>query len=331
MSAIKTGPSPARLDLSISSYDMLRSRLFARVSVETVRSGGMTPSTSIRGAFDSARRQVAGSISPGKIESRGLVDGVVHRIGRNIVSGQLKPGDTLPNESTLCEQLGVSRSVLREAVRVLVSKGLLERKSGLGTRVCPPEAWSLLDTEVLDWLSCAEPRDRFIRELFGLRRLVEPGIAALAAESMGAADLEELEACHREMISAGDDIDRFFEPDFRFHRIILRSVNNSLVHALGSTIAQALEINLRLSLAAPLGQQRSVPQHAAILDAIRQRNPEAAREATIHLINEAEKDASQALAESRKPEDRAQLRRQRSAHENAAISERLQGRRTTWK
>jgi len=103
------------------------------------------------------------------------------------------------------------------------------------------------------------------------------------------------------------------------------------VHALGSTIAQALEINLRLSLAAPLGQQRSVPHHAAILDAIRQRNPEAAREATIHLINEAEKDVSQALAESQKPEDRAQLRRQRSAHENAAISERLQGRRTTWK
>jgi GntR family transcriptional regulator, galactonate operon transcriptional repressor len=288
------------------------------------------PEHANQAAFDSARRHVAGSISPGKIESRGLVDGVVHRIGGNIVSGQLKPRHTLPNESALCEQLGVSRSVLREAVRVLVSKGLLERKSRLGTRVCLPEAWSLLDSEVLDWLSCAEPRDRFIRELFGLRRLVEPGIAALAAESMSAVDLGELEACHRDMISAGNDVDRFFEPDFRFHRIILRSVNNSLVHALGSTIAQALEINLRLSLAAPLGQQRSVPQHGAILDAIRQRNPEAAREATIHLINEAEKDVWQALAESRKPDDRAQLRHQGSAQKNAAISELLHGRRATW-
>jgi DNA-binding FadR family transcriptional regulator len=253
----------------------------------------------------------------------------VNRIGRNVVSGQIKPRDTLPNESALCEHLGVSRSVLREAVRVLVSKGLLQRKSRLGTRVCPPEDWSLLDSEVLDWLSSAEPRERFIRELFGLRRLVEPGIAALAAESMSAADLGELEACHRDMISAGDDVDRFFEPDFRFHGIILRSVNNSLVHALGSTIVRALEINLRLSLTAPLAQQRSVPQHAAILDAIRQRNAEAAREATMRLINEAEEDAWQALGESRKGENRARLRRQRSVGSNVAMSEQLQGRRTT--
>jgi len=141
-----------------------------------------------------------------------------------------------------------------------------------------------------------------------LRRAVEPAIAALAADSMSAADLTALEACHRDMIAAGDDADRFFEPDFSFHRIIMRSVENSLVQALGRIIMQALEINLRLSLAAPLGQQKSVPQHGAVLEAIRQRNPEAAREATTRLINDAEEDVWHALALKRRDRARRQRR-----------------------
>ena len=98
-------------------------------------------------AFDRAHWEVARGPSGDRIETSGLVDKVVRRIGQDIISGLFKPGDTLPNESALCERLGVSRSVLREAVRVLVSKGLLQRKSRLGTRVCLPDVWSLLDSE----------------------------------------------------------------------------------------------------------------------------------------------------------------------------------------
>jgi GntR family galactonate operon transcriptional repressor len=257
------------------------------------------------------------TVASGKIENFGLVDKVVDRIGGDIVAGQLKPAETLPNESGLCEQLGVSRSVLREAVRVLVSKGLLERKPRQGTRVCLPEAWSLLDPAVLTWLSAVEPQDRFVRELFGLRRAVEPAIAALAAECISEADLAALEASHRDMIAAGDDPERFFEPDFRFHQTVLRSVNNSLMQALGRVIMQALEINLRLSLPAPRGQQRSVPQHGAVLEAIRRRRPEAARRATIRLIDDAEEDVRRALAVSRKGSGQRRVRHYNSAGNNA--------------
>jgi GntR family transcriptional regulator, galactonate operon transcriptional repressor len=128
---------------------------------------------------------------------------------------------------------------------------------------------------------------------------------------MSPADLAALEVCHRDMISAGEEADRFFEPDFCFHRIIMRSVENSLVQALGRIIMQALEINLRLSLAAPLGQQKSVPQHGAVLEAIRRRNPEAAREATTRLINDAEEDVWHALALKRR--DRARPDRRKPA------------------
>jgi GntR family transcriptional regulator, galactonate operon transcriptional repressor len=275
------------------------------------------PTSSI-GHIDDYGRDAVERVPSGKIKNLGLVDKVVHRIGRDIVTGLFKPNDTLPTESALCEQLGVSRSVLREAVRVLVSKGLLDRKSRLGTRVCLPEAWSLLDSDMLSWLSSAEPRDRFVHELFGLRRMVEPAIASLAAECMSEADIKELADCHRDMIAAGDDADRFFKPDFRFHQIILRSVNNSLVRALGRIIMQALEINLRLSLAAPLGQQRSVPQHRAVLEAIRERNPEAAREATIRLIDEAEEDVWNALAVGRKGQDRKRRPQHRVSARNVA-------------
>jgi DNA-binding FadR family transcriptional regulator len=236
----------------------------------------------------------------GKIQNFGLVDKVVQRIGQDIISGKLKPAQTLPNEADLCDQLGVSRSVLREAIRVLISKGLLEKKSRLGTRVCAADAWSLLDSAVLTWMSAVDPPDRFVRELFELRRAIEPAVAALAAACITDDELALLEESHREMIAAGDDPELFFEPDFRFHQIIFRSVNNSLMQALGRIVMQALETNLRLSLPAPLGQQRSIPLHRAVLEAMRHHLPEAARMATVCLINNAEEDVRNALEAKRK-------------------------------
>jgi DNA-binding FadR family transcriptional regulator len=220
----------------------------------------------------------------------------VHKIGEEVISGLLKPGQTLPNETELCGQLGVSRSVLREAVRVLVSKGLLETRSRLGTRVRTRDAWNLLDPVVLTWQSAVKPQDCFIRELFGLRRLIEPAVAALAAECLTDSDLFALEACYRDMIAAGDDPERFFEPDQRFHQTILQAVGNSLVQALGQTVKQALTLNLHLSLQAPRGQQRAMPLHRAVLDALRHRNANAGREAMARLIDDAEEDAWHALA-----------------------------------
>lgn len=234
-----------------------------------------------------------------KIGNVGLVGRVVHRIGQDVVAGRLKPGETLPNEADLCEQLGVSRSVLREAVRVLASKGLLETKARLGTRVRDTEAWSRLDPAVLSWQSAISPPDHFVRELFGLRRVVEPMVAEMAARCIGEEALASLEASFRDMVEAGDDPERYFEPDFQFHQLILAAADNSLVYTLGQTIKQALEITLRLSLPAPRGQQRATPLHRAVLDAIRNRLPDAAREAMVRLIDDAEEDVWQSLAASR--------------------------------
>jgi DNA-binding FadR family transcriptional regulator len=249
-----------------------------------------------------------------KIDNPGLVDRVVQRIGQEIVTGRLKAGEMLPNEADLCEQLGVSRSVLREAVRVLASKGLLETKARLGTRVRAAQAWSRLDPAVLIWQSAIDPPDRFVRELFGLRRVVEPMVADLAARCISEPALALLEASFRDMVDAGDDPERYFGPDFQFHQLILAAADNSLIEALGQTIKQALEITLRLSLPAPRGQQRATPLHRAVLDAIRNRLPDAAREAMIRLINDAEEDVWQALAAKRENPPRSRRQPVRSRH-----------------
>ena len=151
---------------------------------------------------------------------------------------------------------------------------------------------------MLTWQSRAAPRDRFVRELFELRRMIEPDAASFAASRAGAEGLAALAATYDDMLRAGEDEQAFFDADRRFHRAILHSVGNSLVQALAGAVEQALELSLLLSLPSPRGQQRSMPLHAAVLNAIRNRDAEAARAAMRDLIDDAELDVRHALAAS---------------------------------
>src|SRR4249920_2142636 len=123
----------------------------------------------------------AESLFSAPISGRGLLGRVVNRIGMRIIGGDIAPAASLPNEADLCTQLGVSRTIVREATKVLASKGLLESRPKTGTRVRPPESWNLLDPDVLAWQWAAMPRAEFVREIFELRRAFEPTVAALAA------------------------------------------------------------------------------------------------------------------------------------------------------
>jgi DNA-binding FadR family transcriptional regulator len=226
---------------------------------------------------------------------RSLPGRLVHEIGAKIVAGALAPGTVLPNESDWGAQLGVSRTVLREATKLLISKGLIESRPKTGTRVRDPACWNLLDPDVLVWQLSAAPLDRFVRELFELRRVVEPAVAALAAARCSPRHIEELAAAYQGMITAGNDNRRFIGPDIQFHQTILGAVDNGLLRALGVVVETALALTLRLSLDNPRGQSHSVPLHRAVLDAIRARDPEAAEKAMRKLIDGAELDVKSAL------------------------------------
>jgi len=134
---------------------------------------------------------------------RGLHGEVVHRIGLMIMRGELRPGDPLPAESELSGDQPVSRTVLRESVKVLAAKGLVEARPKIGTRVRARSDWNLLDPDVLAWRLEASPDGVFLRNVVELRRIIEPEAARLAAERATDEEIAALLSRHFEFRLAG--------------------------------------------------------------------------------------------------------------------------------
>jgi DNA-binding FadR family transcriptional regulator len=159
---------------------------------------------------------------------------VANWLGSAILSGKYPPGSTLSGEVEFSEKLDVSRSAYREAVQVLIAKGLLESRPKTGTRVLPRDRWNMLDPEVLAWAFSGEPDLAFVRNLFELRAIVEPAAAALAAARHTKAELKTIKdalaamAEHKLTTEAGRSADR------DFHGAILRATHNDALIALSS-------------------------------------------------------------------------------------------------
>jgi GntR family transcriptional regulator, galactonate operon transcriptional repressor len=230
------------------------------------------------------------------IRARSLVDRVVQAIGQEIVCGGFALGEPLPNETEWCERLRVSRSVLREALRVLVSKNLIVIRARAGGRVREMAAWNHLDPDILAWRGHGGDQRTFAKELFELRRVVEPAAASLAATRITPAQLRELHLAYEEMVAAGEDTEQFFAPDVRFHRIIANAVGNSLFRSLADMVTAALDVTLRMALDAPRGQQQSLPLHRDVLDAIARRDSAAASAAMLRVVDGSERDVAEALS-----------------------------------
>src|ERR1700730_15734703 len=114
---------------------------------------------------------------------------VADRVGISIVRGDVGAGETLPSEMQICEMMDVSRTVVREVIRTLTGKGLVESRPKSGTRVRPPQKWNQLDPDVLRWRLETADMDDYLAKLFQLRCAVEPAAAALAATQAGEEDV----------------------------------------------------------------------------------------------------------------------------------------------
>jgi DNA-binding FadR family transcriptional regulator len=226
----------------------------------------------------------------GSFTRRSLHGQVAQEVGIEIVRGAFRPGDLLPIEADLCVKMGISRTAVREAIKVLAGKGLVRSRPKTGTRVQPRDAWNFLDADILTWQLASGPPGKIVRELFELRRVIEPAAAALAAARAPKAQVARLAEAYREMVAAGDDGARFLDPDMRFHRTILDAVDNEMLRSLTTVVDTALTLSLRLSMDNPHGQRLSLPLHKAVLDAIRRRDGRAAHRAMVRLIDDAERD-----------------------------------------
>ncbi len=213
---------------------------------------------------------------------RNLFTHVVEELGSRIVRGDLAPGAALPNEAQLCLELGASRSVVREAVKSLAAKGLLELRTRTGTRVLAPTHWNLLDLDVLGWRYASLPRSQFFRELFEIRRMIEPPAAALAAERAKDEDVGALALAFDVMQSVDETSDAAIEADLRFHRGILACAHNDLLVQMGGVIGVGLLVSFRISTGS---YKAALGQHGAVLEAIRRHRPEQARQAMEALLS----------------------------------------------
>lgn len=217
--------------------------------------------------------------------ARNLHAQVVQELGRQIVSGKLKPGDFLPREETLSQRLVVSRTALRESLKVLVTKGLIETRQKTGTRVRETRYWNQLDPDVLAWRCASMPTDDFVEKLVEMREIIEPAAAAAAARRRDTTQLARIKAAYTAMDAAGD-LDAWAQADLEFHEAVLAATNNELMTSLFSVVETALGAYFLLSASTAVNFKYSLPQHFAVYDSIRLRRPNAARDAMLALIED---------------------------------------------
>ena len=209
----------------------------------------------------------------------GLASQVCREVGRRIIAGHFPEGQLIDDENRLCGRFNVSKSVVREAVKLLVSKGLLEVRRGNGTKVKPRASWNLLDDDVLAWHLGTEPKPDFLKKLIDVRLMVEPNAAYWAASNSSISQINEIRKAHTDMERA-TNIQEFVVADAKFHRAVLRAANNELLTSMEGVIFSALLTSIKITNNDPIDNRtRSLPLHFEILNAIELRNKEGAQTA----------------------------------------------------
>lgn len=216
-------------------------------------------------------------------------------LGVAIVTGAHAPGALLSGEIETAEQRGVSRSVVREALRMLSAKGLLESRPKAGTRVRERQHWNLLDPDLLAWMFEGSPPLGFVRSLFELRLIVEPAAAELAAERRSGQQLSRMGHALERMGSAGLSTPEGQAADQEFHTIILEATGNELLLSLAGTLSSAVRWTTLFKYRASRQPRDPMPPHRALFEAIAARDAAAAHRATADLIRTAQADTEAAL------------------------------------
>jgi DNA-binding FadR family transcriptional regulator len=249
---------------------------------------------------------------------RNLTYGLLDVLGRSIVIGGYDKR-SFPTEAELAKQHGVSRSVTREAVKMLTAKGLLSARPKQGTIVQPSTSWNLFDTDVLRWLLERKFSVDLLRHFNQLRVAIEPEAAALAAFYADDGEREAIDAGLERMRSAEDGIDNTLDADIAFHVAILKASKNPFYAQFQDVVATALRSSIQFTNRIK-GHSASIPDHAAVRDAIMRRKPEAARVAmrriigdVLQLIDTTDTNDKPAAARARKRKAKARERKSERA------------------
>lgn len=197
---------------------------------------------------------------------RNLTYGLLDVLGRMIVTG-VYDGKPFPIEADLSKEHGVSRSVTREAVKMLAAKGLLTARPRQGTIITPPSAWNWFDTDVLRWLLERKFSLSLLRQFTELRLSIEPGAAALAAQAASPAGVALIRKGFERMQAAEAGFDNPLSSDIAFHVSILEASGNPFFAQFRDVVATALQTSIQFTNRYR-GRSASLPAHQAVMDAI---------------------------------------------------------------
>jgi GntR family transcriptional regulator, galactonate operon transcriptional repressor len=210
---------------------------------------------------------------------------IVALLARRILSGEIQPNQYLPKESELCVQYGVSRTVIREATKVLESKGLLRSRSRVGTMVLEASEWKMLDPDLLVLASSDFHDPRFVDSLMEARRIIEPAAAELAARRAGPGDLAAMDKAYRRMCeSLPHNVPQCSEADMEFHTALLVASHNHVLMQLASVIRASMRALFEITTHLGSAHEQALHLHGSVLEAVRLRQPDEAKAAIIRIL-----------------------------------------------
>jgi DNA-binding FadR family transcriptional regulator len=212
---------------------------------------------------------------------------VARIIGTKIVGGEYRPGDTLPIEGDLCTQYGVSRTTVREAIKHLAGKRLIDVQPKIGTRVLPFNDWNLLDREVLAWRLNAQFDSKIVEDIFEMRLCFEPRACYLAARSGSAEDHRLIEKRYTKLASIvqeGNDIRLAAQADLEFHMTIINLSQNGMFITIGSAIKAAMRVSSEMLQRHAEHPSEDLALYDDVRNHIVSREPEAAADAMTRLL-----------------------------------------------
>lgn len=212
---------------------------------------------------------------------------IAAEIGRRIVLGLYASGTLLPPEAELLAEFGVSRPVLREGIKLLEAKGMLEARQRRGTCITERTAWNMLDADVLGWVARSGADPEMLIRLAEVRMIVEPGACVLAAQAATEDAVGRVEEAYRRMADNVDRTQLFVEADRDFHLALLAACGNEYLAAVGTAISAALEVSLQRTNPTPAGNRASLQLHEPIVKALKKRDGPGAARASRRQIEDA--------------------------------------------
>jgi GntR family galactonate operon transcriptional repressor len=240
---------------------------------------------------------------------------VCDALGQDIIAGKRRPGELLPIEADLARKFRVSRPSLREGLRALAAKGLIEARTRRGTIVRPKQCWDILDPDVLSWMAHAPPDEEFLMALLELRTNIEPAAARLAAQRASPRQILDIEeSCRGMAASLPDDVEACCRHDLDLHERIIAAAGNAFLARFAAVIRTALRISFLISYDARESYENSLVEHRAVAEAIRKRLPAEAERAMRLLLKGTARDLAPAFPRVNRKRAAAAVRKSGATH-----------------